>query len=846
MIWSPVWFVSCLLTLLLPATCYGDITNSASQCRLSVTKSVFEYEYCQEGDAIIGGLISAHSTVIDWGSKKTAKAPSPSMCLHLNYEEYRSILALIFAVDEINKNPDLLPNVTLGYHIFNTCGDPKKTLEYVLQILSGGKKKIPNYSCKRKQMVGFIGDSSFHTSHAMSQLLTLYQYIQIVYRVGDPLLSNRFIYPTVFRITQDDRVLFTFIITCLLHFGWNWVGIVTPSDGSGDTELQELRKMMAEHGICIEYVVKLTFNYESNVQKMSTIEKSTAQVVIICGLFSIQILSYFVELLVLKENITLLLHESWTNMKYVEGIYFPLVNCSLILLRPCTIVPHMTAFINNVSLATRPIDPILEDIWLREYHCLCQNPIKNLVFQRVFKFSGMNCTEEYHSKAIFNCSEDVIPTYVYMAVYVLANALNNMYRIKSKSVIYGLKAVLKKFTQSIPYTDTTREQLYFNKKGEVESIFTLANWIIRKATIKYKFNFRVLAKFNGSHEVWHKLNITAEDIVWKRGTVPKSRCNERCQPGFRTIPREIVHICCYDCLPCSEGEVSNETDSEMCYKCPKDMWPDERKEKCIPKTYEFLSYKDDIIVLVFTLMSLIFSTITLLIIGLFISFWNSSVVKANNRTVSIILLISILSSFLCVFSFLGRPVDITCMLRQTSFGIFFSIAVACVLAKTTIVYIAFNATKPGSYWKKMMTVKTSNTLVLLCSSVQVLICVIWLSVSPPYQEYDMFSHPGKIIIQCNEGSGIGFYSLLGYLGFLAAVSFVLAFMVRTLPDTFNEAKYITFSMLVFCSVWIAMIPAYLSTRGKYMVAVEVFAILSSSAGLLGCIYFPKCFLILLT
>ncbi|KAM9329433.1 vomeronasal type-2 receptor 26-like [Gastrophryne carolinensis] len=324
--------------------------------------------------------------------------------------------------------------------------------------------------------------------------------------------------------------------------------------------------------------------------------------------------------------------------------------------------------------------------------------------------------------------------------------------------------------------------------------------------------------------------------------VPESRCSETCPPGYRKAPINGLQACCHDCVQCSEGEVSNVTDSDICQRCPDEEWPDERKETCRPKIIEYLPFDVDVLTPLFSVISLLGSVISAAVLRLFISFWDTPVVKANNRTVSIILLTSILLSFLCVFLFLGRPVDITCILRQVSFGIFFTISVSCVLAKTIIVCIAFKTTKPGSFWNKWVGTKLANYVVLLCSSVQVLICVVWLSVSHPYQEYDMSSYHEKIIIQCNEGSVIGFYIMLGYLGFLAALSFVLAFMVRTLPDSFNEAKYITFSMLVFCSVWIAMIPAYLSTRGKYMVAVEIFAILTSCAGLLGCIFFPKLYI----
>ncbi|KAM5191416.1 vomeronasal type-2 receptor 26-like [Mantella aurantiaca] len=386
--------------------------------------------------------------------------------------------------------------------------------------------------------------------------------------------------------------------------------------------------------------------------------------------------------------------------------------------------------------------------------------------------------------------------------------------------------------------------MFFNDKGELPSPLDIVNWIMRgeNKNITYR---KLVGHFDGSLSEGQQLTLEAELISWKDDKIPRGRCTEECLPGFRKAVREGFHRCCYNCDSCSEGEISNHSDSEKCKRCPDNKWPNRAKNICIDKLNEYLSYEEDILVSFFSLTSVMFATISLFILGLFILRRSTPIVRANNRNLSFILLFSLMLSFLSVFLFLGRPVDITCMLQQFSFGLSFTISVSSILTKTIMVFIAFKATRPGSCFRKWVGVKLPNTVMLFCSSIQVINGVLWLSISPPFQEYDMHSSPGKIIIQCNEGSVIGFYSMLGYMGFLAALSFALAFMVRTLPDSFNEAKYITFSMLVFCSVWIAMIPAYLSTRGKYMVAVEIFTILTSSAGILLCMFSPKLYILLL-
>ncbi|XP_073484911.1 vomeronasal type-2 receptor 26-like [Aquarana catesbeiana] len=761
---------------------------------------------------------------------------------------YRYFLTIQFAIDKINKDPTILPNISLGYHMYDSCSDNRKAVKSVLQILSGPGQTVPNYSCrKRANLAGFIGDQDSVTTVNIAQILALYRYTQISYGATSYVLSNKNNYPSFFRTVQSNKAIYLNLSSLLQIFGWTWVGVLSSDDDSGDVETQLLIQYLAIKGICIAYMIKIRYVVLSAVDEIlknniEIIRRSSAQVIILCGAFSSFMADSLAKLRDELHDKTLIFGPIYASKTFLVEHYRKVLEGSLALEFFALPVPDMKHFYDSFH----PEDRLLGHIWLLYLHCTTNEP-RNTIYMGIYKCPLLrNCSGTERISDFTSFQNPGLTDRVYEAVYSLARALHNMYLSpvkKSQDKTTLAHTYPHQLNYWVKNLKSLKGDLLFEENGELVTTFDIANWrSLKNGSLLVR---RVGSTFiaNGSQQ---NFSIRVKNIVWKTGInkIPKSQCSENCLPGTRKVPRPGIHSCCYDCAQCSEGEVSNVSDSENCQQCRYDEWPNEKKDRCVPKLLSFLSYSNDLLGMVFALFSSILCAMTGLILLVFISHQDTSIVKANNRNLSFTLLISIMLSFLCVYLFLGCPNDISCLLRQVSFGILFTISISCVLAKTIIVCVAFKVTKPGSLWQHWLGTKLSNAIVISCSSIQVIICIIWLSVSPPFKELDTSSYQDKIIVQCNEGSAIGFYSVLGYMGFLAAVSFVLAFTVRSLPDSFNEAKYITFSMLVFCSVWIAMIPAYLSTRGKYMVAVEIFAILSSSAGVLGCIFLPKCYIIL--
>nr|XP_060639184.1 vomeronasal type-2 receptor 26-like [Anolis sagrei ordinatus] len=324
---------------------------------------------------------------------------------------------------------------------------------------------------------------------------------------------------------------------------------------------------------------------------------------------------------------------------------------------------------------------------------------------------------------------------------------------------------------------------------------------------------------------------------------PTALCNENCYPGRRRKKKNGRPFCCFDCVPCANGKISDQKDMDDCIACPEGQYPNKKQDQCNLKTLNFLSFSEPLGI-ISTFFSLFFSLITAIVLVIFTKNKNTPIVKANNMEFSYTLLVSLFFCFLCSLLFIGVPHTVTCYL-QVTFVVIFTVAVSCILAKTITVVVAFMATKPGSRMKNWVGKRLANSILFGCSFIQVIICTLWFLIFPPFPGVDMHSLAEEIILECNGSSVIMFYCSLGYLGFLALASFIMAFFARKLPTSFNEAKLITFAMLVFCSVMLCFLPAYISIKGKCFVILEIFSILTSSAGLLVFIFSPKCYIIIM-
>ncbi|XP_044530723.1 vomeronasal type-2 receptor 26-like [Gracilinanus agilis] len=806
----------------------------------------------QDGDLVIGIFLSLFSVEVnsvigaELFESPPNKACKPYQWLHKNYQQ---ALALLFAIEEINRDPNLLANISLGFQLYNTYHSDERTLESSLRWLSGQGQPIPNYSCRKQdKSVAVIGGVTSALSVQMGTILDLYKFPQISYGPFDSILSDKVQFPSLYQMAPKDTSLPRGVVHLMVYFEWNWIGLIVSDDMRGENFLWEIRGEMVKKGVCASFTEKISVSERTHMESHDTfmprIMTSSVKVIVIHGdTDSLMILRH-------SQFPIFQIEKVWIATSHWDITMRPLHSQGHAFHGALTFsyltgeIPGFKTFLKTITPSKYPDDALLRGFWLSAFRCPDQPEYPQ---QQI-------CSPNASLEILPLCSFDVIMSgfsyTIYNTVYAVAWALHEIYARKSEKrsieneeYLEPYSWQLHSFLKKTQFINNAGDQVFVDEKRRSEAQYAIMNYVFlpneTDALVK-------VGQFVPKAQVGQDFTICVDAILWDwwDSKIPCAVCSDSCGPGFRKTPLEGQPICCFDCSPCPEGEISTQKDVEHCTKCPEDKYPDKQRDGCLPKVVTFLNVKEPLgMTLAFVAVSL--SLLTALVLGVFVKFQETPIVKANNRTLSYTLLISLIFCFLCSLLFIGHPNTVTCLLQQTVFGVVFTMAVSSLLAKTIIVLLAFKGIRPGSRIHMFMHPRMAVYVVLICSGLQVIFCGIWLGTSPPFPEADTHSQYGHIILKCNEGSAFAFYCVLGYIALLALGSFIVAFLARNLPDTFNEAKFITFSMLVFCSVWASFLPTYQSTKGKAMVTVEIFSILASSAGLLGCIFIPKCYVILL-
>ncbi|XP_067364185.1 extracellular calcium-sensing receptor-like [Channa argus] len=799
----------------------------------------------QDGDVIFGGLFNLHylTPAIDHDFTQLLHFKP---CTGLEYAPLQYMYAMVFALEEINDNPNLLPGVKLGYHMFDCCGQPPWAPQAALSLAGGD-----SVSCNLSDDSGdhplplIIGPASTITSEILSRILGP---LSISYSSSCPCLSDRVQFPNFFRTIPSDIYQAQAIAQLAIRFNWTWIGAVVENNSYGHTAIKIFQEETQGAGVCLEFIETLSLENILNDAKRAalTLQASTAKVILVFTWYT-NVRELFLELA--KINVTdrqFVASEAWSTSsdllqhpvtrKVASGVLGVAIRSSTI--------PGFENYLKSLNPFHRPSDGFLREFWEVEFGCSPSPPAdKSLQKASLSACSGTESLERVQN--VFTDVSQLRVSYnVYLAVYAAAHALHSLLSCPAdnsstcSSPEHIKPTELLQHLNKVNFTTPQGEEFYF-QDGDIPAKYDLVNW---QNTPEGTLQLVLVG-----HVVGFDIHLNESAIQWSTGSsqVPTSVCSENCPPGTRKSNRKGEPVCCFDCIPCAEGEISNKTGSLHCDQCPLEYWSNANQTSCVLRQLDFLSFNETLGITL-TTAAVSGAVMTTAVFVVFLCYRQTPVVRANNSELSFLLLLSLKLCFLCSLVFIGRPSVWSCRFQQAAFGISFVLCVSCLQVKTIVVLAAFRSARPGAEALiRWFGPGQQRGSVCLLTCVQIFICAVWLSLSPPVPKHDLGFHGSKVTMECSMASAVGFSLILGYIGLLACTCLILAFLARKLPDNFNEAKLITFSMLIFCAVWVAFVPAYVSSPGKYTVAVEIFAILASSYSLLLCVFAPKCYIIIL-
>ncbi|MGH0143045.1 UNVERIFIED_CONTAM: hypothetical protein FKN15_077589 [Acipenser sinensis] len=474
------------------------------QCRLNgrFTPSALS----QDGDVVIGGIFTLHykGAVPQISYSTSLKNPG---CIGA----FRWAQGMIFAIEEINQNPSLLPNVTLGYRIQDSCANPPESLRAALTLVNGEEQTTSNFTCKEgSPVVAVIGCSGSTQSITIARLLGSFGIPQISYFSSCACLSNKHEFPTFFRTIPSDYFQIKAWVKVVKHFGWTWVGAFGSDDAYGQFGIQSFSKEVKDINVCVAFAeyFPAVYTKEKILEHVELIKKTRVKAILV---FATEIDVYILINELVVQNVTgivWLASESWATAGLLSTKEkFGTLGGSLGLGIQRANIKGLKDFLLRIHPSQYPGNVYVKEFWEETFNCALkshdslENP-QSLYPEKI-------CSGLEDLKTAENIYTDVsqlrITYNTYKGVYAIAHALNKILLCENE-----------KDNKTCPDIGNIKpwQEVQFDENGDPFPAYDIINWQLdTNGNVQYVD----IGYYDGSAPPGHELVINEDAIIWNGG-----------------------------------------------------------------------------------------------------------------------------------------------------------------------------------------------------------------------------------------------------------------------------------------------------------------------------------------
>ncbi|EDO47627.1 predicted protein [Nematostella vectensis] len=790
-----------------------------------------------EGDVILGGLFNVHSR------STTTENGCGSIDLNPGFQYYA---AAVFAIDEINKNPNILPGVKLGARIYDTCRSQTIGGDDAMEII---KYTLLDRTNSTPPLAGVIGPFRSDVAVAVANLLGVFNIPQVSFGATTTKLSNKQIYKYFFRTVPPNSFQGRALVDVVRYFKWSYVMTVHSHGDYGEPGMDEVKSAAAKHGVCIAGDYKLPpfpkeEDFEATIKSLLDLSKKHSDTVHVVVMFCIQrdntgLVRAAKKLLNENNRFIFVASNSWGERHPVTNNNEEGGEGALTL----NFIDGNVKRFKDHLLSLTPLDD--NSTWFHEFWQISMN------CKLSFAKWQFNTTKECRLNEMLPRDFGIAPVRVSInAVYAAAHALHNMYTNlcpKQSGMCDEFRNLKRenylKFLRNVTFPDAASNvTVRFNRNGEVDGNYSIVNF--RKVDGKYTYlkvgSWGGVLKPDDSIE--GDATIDESRISWKPrwNIAPDSYCSSPCSIRQITAPAIANPTCCWQCVDCKHKQyISNDT----CLSCPDGHTPDANLTSCYKLPVVYATPFNGNTAQIVTFVVVLLGSISTICTGVFfLKNKDNRVIKASGRELSAILFIATLCCYLSAISYMTRPTDFLCGMRRFSGSVSLTACYAPVLLRTNRIHRIFTAAQK-SVTRPSFTSPMSQVMFCLgIIAVQVLITCVWFLSDPPRAVMSYYDE--RTLLECGM-SDTSVAMNLCYNIFLMLVATVYAFKTRNFPRNFNEAKYIGITMYISCAVWIIFLPCYLNAANSIwkstMKAVALVAI--ATVTLLGLLV-PRMYLVI--